>query len=219
MKKYIYSIFIALTFVSCSEIIEVPDISDGTVSLIAPVDNATVDIATLTLSWEVVEDAESYQVQIARPDFENILQLVKDSTLTQNSISVNLEASTSYQWRVRAKNSDYATPYTTYSLTLNTIEVSDISNEIVNLVAPSDNATLDITTLTLSWEAVENAENYQVQVVRPNFEDILQLEKDSILTGNSMSIDLEAGNSYEWRVRAKNSQYETQYTTYSFSLE
>lgn len=118
MKKYIYSILILLTLVSCSDIIEVPDISNDAVTLVAPNDNATLNLTTLTLSWNKVEDAESYQVQIARPDFENILQLEKDSILTGNSISVQLEAGNTYQWRVRAQNSEYATSYSTYSFSL-----------------------------------------------------------------------------------------------------
>ena len=118
MKKYIYSLFIIFFVVGCSDIIEVSDISHSSVELIAPSNNATLDFTSLTLSWDMVEDAESYQVQIARPDFETILQLEEDSTLTQHSFSVELEAGNSYQWRVRAKNSDYTTPYTTYSFTL-----------------------------------------------------------------------------------------------------
>lgn len=118
MKKYIYLFLVTTVLASCSDIIELPDISNTSVNLIAPSDNATLNLTTLTLSWDSVEDAESYQVQVAQPDFENILQLVQDSTLTENSISVDLEAGTSYQWRVRAINSDYATPYTTYSFTL-----------------------------------------------------------------------------------------------------
>jgi hypothetical protein len=99
------------------------------------------------------------------------------------------------------------------------IEVQDISNTNVTLVAPIDNATLNITTLILSWDAVEDADNYKVQIARPNFEEILQLEKDSTLTGNSISVELAVGNTYQWRVRAQNSEYATSYTTYTFTLE
>ncbi len=205
-------------FISCSDIIEVPDISSNTVNLVAPADNAALNITTLTLSWETVEDAENYQVQVVRPNFENILQLELDSTLTENSISIDIEVGNSYQWRVRAKNSNSATPYTTYSFA-NITEVPDISSNTVNLVAPADNATLNITTLTLSWETVEDAESYQVQVVRPNFENILQLELDSTVTENSISVQLEAGNTYQWRVRAINSESITPYTINTFSLE
>ena len=118
MKKYIYSLFIVFSIVGCSDIIEVPDISNNAVTLVAPLNNATLNITTLTLSWDTVEDAENYKVQIARPDFENILQLETDSTLTGNSISVDLEAGNTYQWRVRAQNSEYETSYSTYSFTL-----------------------------------------------------------------------------------------------------
>ena len=118
MKKYLYIICITLFTISCSDIIEVPDISDSSVTLVAPLDDATLDTTTVILSWGIVEDAESYQVQVARSDFTAILQLVIDSTLTQNSVFIDLEAGNSYQWRVRAKNSNYQTPYTTYSFTL-----------------------------------------------------------------------------------------------------
>lgn len=219
MKRYIYSIFIPLFLVSCSEIIEVPDITNDTLNLIAPADNATVDMTTLTLSWETVENAENYQVQIARPDFENIIQLELDATVTENSISVDIEAGNSYQWRVRAKNSDYETPYTTYSFTSEVTEVQDITNSTVNLIAPANNITLTSTTFTLSWEAVENAENYQVQIARPDFENIIQLALDTTVIENSISVALEAGNSYQWRVRAQNSEYATSYVTYSLTIE
>ncbi|WP_420571655.1 fibronectin type III domain-containing protein [Kordia sp.] len=118
MKKYVYSILVLLVMTSCSDIIEVQDITDDTVNLVAPLDNANLSITTLTLSWDPVEDATHYQVQIARPDFENILQLERDSTVTDNSVSVQLEAGNSYQWRVRAVNSDYASLYSTYSFTI-----------------------------------------------------------------------------------------------------
>ncbi|WP_046758582.1 fibronectin type III domain-containing protein [Kordia jejudonensis] len=118
MKKYIYIILLATVFTSCSDIIEVVDISDTNVQLVAPSDNSTLNLTTLTLSWDSVADAENYQIQIAQPDFENLLQLVADSTLTANSYTVTLEAGTSYQWRVRAKNSDYTTSYSKYTFTL-----------------------------------------------------------------------------------------------------
>ncbi|EDP94646.1 fibronectin type III domain-containing protein [Kordia algicida OT-1] len=118
MKKYLYALFTIFLIVSCSDIIEVPDISENTVTLVAPSNNSTLAITTITLSWNPVADAERYQVQVARPDFENILQLEKDSIVSENSISVQLEAGNSYQWRVRAINSEYVTSYATYSFTI-----------------------------------------------------------------------------------------------------
>ncbi|WP_430412795.1 fibronectin type III domain-containing protein [Kordia sp.] len=118
MKKYIYLFLLVITISSCSDIIEVSDISSNTVELLAPADNVTLNTTSLTLSWESVEDAESYQIQVARPDFENAVEVILNSTITQNSISVELEATNSYEWRVRAINSGYETPYTTYSFTI-----------------------------------------------------------------------------------------------------
>lgn len=118
MRKIIYILFVLSFTIGCSDIIEVPDISNKTVQLVAPIDNATLSITTVNLSWGSVEDADNYRVQIARPDFENPIQIVTDSTLTGNSISVQLETNNTYQWRVRANNSEYSTSYTTYSFSL-----------------------------------------------------------------------------------------------------
>lgn len=117
MKKLVFVLFWIITFISCEDIIEVVDISDKTVTILAPTDQAVLNVTDVTFSWETLEDAETYQLQIANPSFENALQIVVDSTLEGSHLSATLEAS-SYEWRIRAKNSGYDTAYTTQSFTI-----------------------------------------------------------------------------------------------------
>lgn len=117
MKKKTYLFLIVLTIIGCSEIVEDIDISDKTVQLIAPTDGAVLDEVAITLSWELLEGANSYHLQIATPSFENALQVVKDSSLTGPHFSTTLDTLT-YEWRVRAENGTYITPYTTQSFSI-----------------------------------------------------------------------------------------------------
>lgn len=114
MKK-ILSIFSLLIITSaCSDIVTVEDISNETVILLAPTNQAILNITDLTFSWQSVEEAESYHIQIATPTFEAALQIVEDSTVTATNYSKVLTAN-NYEWRVRAENSAYETAYTTQS--------------------------------------------------------------------------------------------------------
>lgn len=122
MKKLVWLFSVVFAVYACDDIIEVEDISERTVTLVAPTDDAILSSGTIHFDWEPIEDAESYRIQIATPNFDAPLQIVADSTLadstaTNTTFSVNLDAGT-YQWRVRAQNSDYHTNYTTRSFTI-----------------------------------------------------------------------------------------------------
>jgi len=97
-------------------------------------------------------------------------------------------------------------------------EVEDISNESVLILAPTNNSILIQNDITFSWNAIEDSDNYRIQISTPNFENATQILVDSMVTATNLSKVLSVGD-YEWRVRAENSEYKTQYTTQSFSIE
>ncbi|MDG5490654.1 hypothetical protein [Psychroserpens sp. SPM9] len=100
---------------SCEEIIAVEDISNETVSIMAPTNNATISITSINFSWQPIEFADQYQLQIATPDFESTQQIVADTIISTSSFTKALEAN-SYQWRVKAINFAYETQFTTQNL-------------------------------------------------------------------------------------------------------
>jgi hypothetical protein len=100
------------------EAILVKDISNTQVITLAPTEGAQVVAGTISLRWELVDEATSYRVQVATPNFDNATQVLLDSSVSTNAIDVALTAGT-YQWRVSALNSEYSTRYTTISFTVN----------------------------------------------------------------------------------------------------
>ncbi|MBC2844633.1 hypothetical protein [Winogradskyella flava] len=98
------------------------------------------------------------------------------------------------------------------------IEVEDISNEVVIILAPANNSALDTTTVNFTWELLEFAESYQLQVAKPNFDMAELIVEDTIITTTYFNRTLDIGT-YQWRIKGINSAYQTQYTTQSLSIE
>ena len=117
MMRHLKVLLLLLFVTSCEEIIEVEDISNDSVTILAPTDTAVLNITDINFSWNAVEDAEQYKLQIATPDFEMANQIVLDTTITATSFNQTLELG-NYEWRVRAENSDYQTVYTIQSFTI-----------------------------------------------------------------------------------------------------
>lgn len=95
--------------------------------------------------------------------------------------------------------------------------VDDISNKEVTLIAPANNAALFSTGVSFFWDNVENAEKYHLQIAKPNFTNPVQIVLDTLVTKNSFTRQLNIGK-YQWRIKAVNSGYETQYQIKSFEI-
>lgn len=88
----------------------------------------------------------------------------------------------------------------------------DISESLVKILAPTNNATVTTGTISFNWESVTDADRYQIQIATPNFANAIQIVLDSTITNTSFGKQL-LPNNYEWRVRAENSAFETDYFT------
>jgi hypothetical protein len=86
----------------------------------------------------------------------------------------------------------------------------DIENKDMKLLSPADSLRTKISTLTFWWESLDGASNYELQVVSPNFKAIEKLLLDTVLTDNKFLYSLSPGK-YQWRVRAYNGGYTTDY--------
>jgi len=116
MKKT-FLILIFICFFSCEAIFE-EDLSNDVVTVLAPTESSEVNAGNIRFSWQSLEDATSYQIQIATPNFENASQILLDSIIETTSIIDSLRVGT-YQWRLRAINTSYQTPYNTINFTVN----------------------------------------------------------------------------------------------------
>jgi len=97
------------------------------------------------------------------------------------------------------------------------IEVDNISRERVKLLAPADDVISNSTTISFSWEMLEEVDVYQLQVAKPSFEEAIEIVTDTTSNSTQYSDTYSEGN-FEWRVKALNSAYETEYTMHSFSI-
>lgn len=111
-------IFMAIICLGCQDVLEVPDITQEQVLLLAPMDSTIVKDSVVNLTWNGVLDADAYLVQIATPNFENAAQIVLDSIIVLDSTFVGTKVSKAlqnmnYEWRVKAMNSSFETSFST----------------------------------------------------------------------------------------------------------
>lgn len=90
------------------------------------------------------------------------------------------------------------------------ITEKNITNNELVLLAPGDNIRTAHATQTFWWEGVDGASVYNLQIVSPTFESIEILVADTIITKNKFTVNLFPA-SFEWRVRAMNGSFQTQY--------
>jgi len=218
MKNLKIIVLFVLT-ISCHDIIGVEDISQKTVTTLAPTNNSILSNANVTFSWESLKDAEHYRLQISTPTFGEATQIVLDSLVSSTSFLKELTPN-AYQWRVRAENSGYTTAFSTQSFLVESTDDVDISQTTVVLLAPADAVSFGATdTINFSWDPVLNAETYSFQIAIPSFENATEIIENEITNATVFSVSNLAVNSYEWRVRALNPSFQTNYTTQKFTVE
>lgn len=226
MKKLLILVLSVAAIYGCEEIVSVPDISEEMIEVLAPLDGTILYSDEVTFSWNQIDFADRYQIQVAEPTFALASQIALDTILGDSLQSIRSFSKSllpgSYQWRVRGLNSNYSTDYNTQSFIVDTIggeDPFDISDEELNLLAPSDGLVINDTNVTFSWESASEATSYSFQIARPDFENPEELVVNtSFDTVGNQSFTLEDNTSYQWRVKAINETSETAYTTRDLSV-
>ena len=95
--------------------------------------------------------------------------------------------------------------------------------DIIELLAPLQGSIVEENTVNFTWNPIDEANSYSVQVATPNFETAAQIVLDSIIVVDSTFMGTKASkslinNNYEWRVKAMNSGFETEYSASAFSV-
>lgn len=133
--------------------------------------------STITLTWDEVDGAESYDVQIDG----NVIETVSETSFKNTGLVPN----TSHSYKVRATNKSCA---------------GDWSSEIVQSTGPNVpqnfKANATINQIILTWDVTQGAISYDIQ------EDGETIENT---TNSSITITgLEPGSRHEYKIRAKN---------------
>lgn len=166
-----------------------------------------------TLSWNMTDNALTYNLQLARD--ENFNDLVAEATnITATTFQVyGLSYNTKYFWRVMAKNqkSDSVWSETWTFLT-------QLQKPV--LIYPSNNAIINAYIINLEWEAVNGATKYRLNVSEDTNFKILVVNSGEINFNKIDLNDLKQGIVYYWRVMALNDLNESEWSEVkSFKLE
>lgn len=94
----------------------------------------------------------------------------------------------------------------------------DISNSSVTIVSPTDNIVSSNFNQLFKWEELKGAENYELQIVRPDFGNIQEFVLDSTTAETQFSVILQPGT-YQWRLRAKNNISNSLYSTRTITID
>jgi hypothetical protein len=189
---------------SCEEILLEKDISNKEVVILAPMENAQFFSTGVTFSWEKLEDATQYHLQIAKPNFSSPLQIVVDTIIASNSFTYQLNVG-EYEWRIKGVNSAYETPYKSRFFAI--VSNEDFQSNTVILSKPDNNLITNAATQNLSWNTIIGATSYQVQI----YDGSNTIISDQTTAVTNFNYAFPEGSLY-WKVRASNGP---QYTLYS----
>ena len=145
---------------ACSDFIE-EDSENDQVELLGPADQITTETQTLTYWWESLKGASSYRLQIAKPNFSELVSLELDTLLSNTQFAHTLNPG-EFEWRVRAENSAYQTVYTSRHITIE--EPTDLSEQKVVLVSPAKELKTNAEQLEFKWNAISIANEYQFEI-------------------------------------------------------
>lgn len=91
----------------------------------------------------------------------------------------------------------------------------DITDNIVQIIAPTEGSVIEGNTANFSWINVNGADQYRIQIASSVQTTIL----DSLVTGTTFNYTINPGT-YSWRVKGVNFAYETAYTfPHNFTVE
>jgi hypothetical protein len=169
------------------------------VQLLSPND-AMVDVPIpSSFMWNKTQTATKYQIDVSTTNLFTTL-VSSDSTVIDTFKTISgLTLNTTYYWRVRAKN---GTGWGSFSA-LRSFKTWDVPSQVTLLSPPDSGSGLRDSVIFL-WESLSNIFNYQIEVSTTSiFDSVVQF--DSTLTDTTFQVaNLDTGQNYFWRVRAKN---------------
>jgi len=206
MKKLITLLFFFL-LISCEKDFIVKDIKNKSIKVIAPKDDLKTTNNLITFWWEELDGAEKYNLQIVKPSFSSVTNIILDTNITSTKFSLSLNPG-NYQWRIRATNAGGSNHFQTYNLMIDT--TSDLSSIVPIPLLPLSGFNTYNPLINFSWSSVDEADYYKIEVNNGS-------AFSATTTGTTYTYSLSAligGNTvYTWRVKAFNEFSLSQYST------
>jgi len=153
----------------------------------------------VSLEWSKVNSADFYHVEVSK--FSNFSQSIvfSNSKITFNKVIVQgLEYDQTYFWRVRAGNE---IGFGSYSSVWNFKTDKQAVLELPKLISPTNLDSIDSNIVFFSWEYVQEAKEYQVEISDDvEFKENVLIHKNIKKTSLNLE-NLEKGKRYYWKVK------------------
>ena len=192
--------FLTLGMMGCA--VEANDPVPSAPNLVAPIHQGSNIQTSLELQWDVSEEADAYDLQVSNDASFGSNMIDRTGMTGHFFVLRDLEIGDTYHWRVRGANETGAGDWSdswSFSPQFPAAPPSKPS-----LALPEDSTQGLSETVVFSWNPVEGATHYQLQVaLEPNY--IRKVANAELIRENSMTVrQLVDTYIYFWRVRAVN---------------
>lgn len=189
-------------------IIPIHSLDPPTPHLQFPADNGIVTGTSICFEWNMVTGATRYVLEVNSNESWNIDDRIYYVNVNSNTITLNdfPNNGTKYYWRVRAGN---ARVWSSWSTTNSFINIKQPSTPVI--VGPESGDVIGIPVVTYSWDEVEGADRYLIEVNTQSSWNIQTRKLYKIIENATEYIDsgyelqnttyylrLRAGNESDW---------------------
>ena len=173
------------------------------VTLNTPENNSVGVAVNPTFTWQAASTADSYQLQVSQTDDFGSSVIDQSNISTTEFESGGLEYETVYFWRVRATN-EAGDGEWSQAWSFTTEDEPSSPPGIVTLFSPADGATDVSVPSELSWQELQDADSYTVQVSTESGFTFTVVDQSGIEDTSYQVSNLNMNTNYYWRVRGVN---------------
>lgn len=169
--------------------------------LLLPNDGAINVAVNPTFNWNMASGATSYSLQVSTSSAFSTLIINQNNITDTSYVASGLLSSTSYYWRVNAKNTGGTS---TWSSTWQFTTIYVAPPQTPTLTSPANNVLAQPVTLAFTWNSTAGANTYALQVSSDsNFSSFVYNQSNLTVTSQNVG-SLTNNTTYYWRVNATN---------------
>jgi len=228
MQKFYFNITInhslliglVLLFSSCNAIFE-KDITDKDLTLVLPVNGQVYSTNQVNFKWEELEGATDYRIEIVSPNYANIQSFILDTLVSGDTYSYILSPG-NYEFQIRAENSAYKSNFVgPFSITIDS--VSDLSNQLVQLLLPQSDFYTNSTSINCSWQNLYAADKYEFQLRSGldfnNSNSTSHIMTDIYSTNYTIPSNVLQEGKFSWGIKAHNQNSSSDFSVLNFIID
>lgn len=187
-------------------------------SLLSPENNSLDANTSGTLTWNKVNNSNKYKLQMSIQQDFSVCRYDLDNLTDTAFIYENCAGGKVFYWRIAAVNQYGESEWSpTWNFTIKK-ELQKPSEPV--LVSPETNSTNIPKTGKIEWEAMQDVDNYTLQLSKNNAFTDLVINIDTITQNTFYYKDLEYNTKYYGRIKAENTAGSSDWSAlFWFSIE